>query len=211
MRDPKLEQMVATLYSDTLPYHNFGHALTVTAAGEEIVRRCHQEGIRIEDDVVYYALLFHDAGYHEDHLALGYASKEAYSAQLARDMLAEFGIGPSKIAKVAAAIMSTMRDASFRTTEQKAVRAADLSGLAADYPTFLHNSRLLRREIEILTGKPLTWSAWVAQVARTMQFYLGQEIRLTSYYVNDQGESAFHRAVEKNLAQLLREPEVVSA
>lgn len=208
MRDPKLEQRVARLYSDALPYHNFGHALVVAGAGEEIVRRCREEGIRIEDDVVYYALLLHDAGYHENHLALGYASKEAYSAQLARELLAEFGISARKIAKVAAAILSTMRDASFRSVEQKAVRAADLSGLAADYETFLRNSRLLHREVELLTGKPLSWSVWVAQVAKTMQFYLSQEIRLTSYYINNNGESAFHRALEDNLARLMREPGV---
>ena len=36
MHNPVLENRVAQLYNDQLPYHNFGHALSVVEAGEEI-------------------------------------------------------------------------------------------------------------------------------------------------------------------------------
>jgi hypothetical protein len=47
------------------------------------VERCLKEGVPINGEVVYYALLFHDAGYHENHASMGFTSKEVYSAHLA--------------------------------------------------------------------------------------------------------------------------------
>ncbi|MCX6741272.1 MAG: hypothetical protein NTY61_02645, partial [Candidatus Parcubacteria bacterium] len=56
-------KLAAELYSDRLPYHNFLHALKAAEQGKEIVARCHEDGVKINDEVVHYALLFHDAGY----------------------------------------------------------------------------------------------------------------------------------------------------
>ena len=75
-RDAALEERAASLYSDTLAYHNFEHIRETLAAAEVIIERCAAENIRIDSAVVYYALLFHDAGYAEDHVALGHRSKE---------------------------------------------------------------------------------------------------------------------------------------
>jgi predicted metal-dependent HD superfamily phosphohydrolase len=205
IRECDLEAEAATLYSAALPYHNFQHVLTTLAAAEKIIRRCVVEDIRVDWHVVYYALLFHDAGYHEDHQKLGHVSKEAYSAELARDCLARRKILARVIKKVVAAILSTHRDARFVTAEQKAVRAADLSGLAAEYPTFRDNTARLKQEYEMLTGVSMAWSDWAQRVIETVRHYLRQEIRLTSYFVNDHGESAFHVSAEANLRRLQRE------
>lgn len=205
IRDRELEGEVAPLYSDTLAYHNFRHVLATLEAAEKILGRCIAEGIRVEVQVVYLALLFHDAGYHEDHLARGFACKEAYSAALARDALARRRISSHTIRRVEQAILSTRRDARFVTAEQKLVRAADLSGLSADYAVFLDNSRRLWREHQFLTQKPIAWSTWLVHAAENIRFYLSQEIRLTSYFVNELGESAFHAAASANLRRLLTE------
>ncbi|MSR14466.1 MAG: hypothetical protein EXR86_07865 [Gammaproteobacteria bacterium] len=63
--DLDLEAEAARLYSESLPYHNFRHILVTIAAADKLLARCEEEGIRVEPKVVYYALLFHDAGYHE--------------------------------------------------------------------------------------------------------------------------------------------------
>ena len=204
-RSPALEARAAALYSAALPYHNFDHIRDVLRAGEEILARCQAEHIRIDVDVVYHALLFHDAAYQEDHRALGYRSKEAYSAALAAAVLAEFDVTPMHIQKCTAAILATERDGHFVSAEQKAVRAADLSGMAASYPVFLDNSLRLKREHELLNARALSWADWQQISAEVLGHYLGQEIRLTSNFYDDHGESDFHARVRANLERLLGE------
>lgn len=206
VRLPGLEADARALYSPALPYHNFDHIQDTLEAAAVIVERCQAEGIRIDVEVVYYALLFHDAGYHEDHLALGYATKERYSMALAEPVLRRHGVNAQVVDKTLAAILATERDAVFVSAEQKAVRAADLSGLAADYPKFLRSSLLLKREHELLSGRPIDWAAWLVNSAEVLGHYLTQEIRLTSYYHDARGQSAFHAAVRANLERLAREP-----
>lgn len=205
-RHPALEERSAVLYSDALPYHNFAHIQDTLTAAETILARCQDENIRTDAEVVYYALLFHDAGYQENHLARGYHSKESYSAALASAVLTEFAVPPSQIDQCTAAILATERDGKFISAEQKAVRAADLSGLAADYAVFLDSSLKLKREHELLHGKFLEWADWQAVSDEVLRHYLGQEIRLTSYFHDENGESTFHARVRDNLERLLAEP-----
>ena len=205
VRDLALESRVAELYDDSLPYHNFAHIHDTLAAAAEIIDRCHEERIRVDTRIVYFALLFHDAGYHKDHRLLGFESKEDYSAALAEQHLAQLDVTQKDRAKIAAAIMATHRDATFVTAEQKLVRAADLAGLSAPYATFLENSIQLWKEQQLLNG-PLSWEAWRTSVNETIGFYLSQEIRLTSYYNDDAGSSTFHLAVEANLKRFCKEP-----
>ena len=79
-RNPDLEKRVADLYDDRLHYHNFGHVLRVIDAGARMLEQCREEGVTVDEEAVYYAILLHDAGFHEDHEARGFPSKEAYSA-----------------------------------------------------------------------------------------------------------------------------------
>lgn len=205
IREGDLEAEAAALYSTSLPYHNFQHVLATLAAAERIIARCIEEGIRVDAKVVYYALLFHDAGYHQDHRRLGHPSKESYSAELARECLIRRKTLTTVIKKVVAAILSTQREARFVTAEQKVVRAADLAGLAADFATFRCNTERLKQEYELLTGSQLTWLEWRHRADDVIQYYLGQEIRLTSYFASVNGESAFHTAVRENLSRLQQE------
>lgn len=205
LRDADLESEVAALYNPALPYHNFEHALTTLVSAETILGRCVSEGIRVDPQVVYLALLFHDAGYHEDHRAKGFDSKEAYSADLAQRSLMRRRTTSRVIGKVVAAVMSTMRDATFVTAEQKVVRAADLSGLAADYDTFFDNTRRLWEEYELLCGTRPAWPDWVRATNEIVHHYLSQEIRLTSYFSNASGESVFHTRARANLQRLQQE------
>jgi predicted metal-dependent HD superfamily phosphohydrolase len=205
IRDSDLELEVEALYSPALAYHNFQHARDTISAAEHITRRCLDEGIRVDHNVVYYALLFHDAGFYDDHQSLGFKTKEAYSAELASIRLRERNVPPKTVDKVTAAILSTHKDANFVTVEQKTVRAADLSGLAANYDVFKKNTADLKAEHELFNSVTLSWPAWIEVASKTIRFYLSQEIRLTSYFVNEFGESAFHQAVRENLERLIKE------
>ena len=206
LRNTQLEAEARALYSPSLPYHNFDHIQDTLAAADKVIERCREEHIRIDTEVVYYALLFHDAGYQDDHQARGFATKERYSAALAAPILRRHGVSAAQVDKTVAAILATERDAICVSAEQKAVRAADLSGLAADYPRFLISSMCLKREHELLFGRSLSWADWQTNSAEVLGHYLTQEIRLTSYFHDGSGESSFHKAVRANLNRLLAEP-----
>lgn len=202
-----IKDAAAKLYNPEMPYHNFEHAQGAAQRGMEIVDTCNDEGVPIDRDVVYFGLLFHDAGYHEDHRAKGFATKEEYSAALAERALLDGKYNAELIEKVKAVILSTHRDASFNTNEAKAVRAADLAGLASDYDSFLDANRKLKREAEILGGAPLSWSEWKQKTKRIVDFYLSQNIKLTSRYTDSDGGSRFHNRVRANLRRFLSESE----
>ncbi len=205
IRNAHLEQVAAELYSDQMPYHSFSHVLGTLAAGAVLVERCLKEGVPIHGEVVYYALLFHDAGYHENHISKGFTSKEEYSAHLAVQCLHAEAIPEDTIKRVVAAILSTQRDAQFTSNEEKAVRAADLAGLASDYETFRSNVKKLHQECEMLTGRKVAWDEWKTSVKETIRFYLSQEIRLTKPDCGLDNVAIFYAQANRNLSRLLSE------
>ena len=50
---------------------------------------CASENINVDEKIVNIAILFHDAGYQENHTSLGFSTKESYSAFLAKEFLKE--------------------------------------------------------------------------------------------------------------------------
>ena len=202
MRDSDLEQAASEYYSPNLPYHNFGHALSAAMTGLQIAKDCRLENIPIDEAIVYCALLFHDAGYHQDHEKMGFDTKEALSAHIARDVLEKKSQPTGFIEKVEKAILCTTRDARCTTTEENAVRAADLSGLAAEYTVFRSNTVLLKQEFEILHGQEVGWEQWIERATTIIGGYLSQELRLTQFYSGQPGHSPFHKKIQQNLLQL---------
>jgi predicted metal-dependent HD superfamily phosphohydrolase len=203
MRDEKTEIQAARLYDPDLPYHNFGHIRTVIKKGEEIVNNCRKENIDIDDAVVYYALLYHDAGYRDDHAAKGYASKEAYSADLAETELLRKGMDGGKVQKIKSAIMCTHVDARCKSNEDKAVRAADLAELTADYEVFKKNTLDLKKELEMMKGSPISWEEWKILARERVELFLREDLQLTSDYFDADGNSVFQKNARRNLQTML--------
>lgn len=206
VRNTKLEQTVAALYDPRLPYHNLGHALDVLAASEELLARCHGEGIRVDAEVVYPALLLHDAGYHQDHVARGFESKEALSADLAASELRRHQYPPKLIEAVQAAILSTRCGAICETIEARVVKAADLSGLAADYQLFLQNSMRLWREDTLLRAVETPWPEWRRRAAGTIERLLSEDLGVSSACYAADGETWLARKGLANIARLREQP-----
>jgi predicted metal-dependent HD superfamily phosphohydrolase len=204
MMDEDIVEAAEGLYSDDLPYHNTDHMRDALEAAEELLERCRRHDIDVDEEVVRYAVLFHDAGYHHDHEAKGFDSKEAYSTHLAGEVLAEHGIDEETIERVQDCIESTREDAAFDEAEEKVVRAADLSGLAADYRTFEENALDLKDEIEMLHGEDMDRGEWLDEVEDTIRFYLSQDIRLTPEH-DSKGVSVFHARARHNLRRFFEE------
>ncbi len=201
-----IKQAAATFYSSSLPYHNFSHALAVVKEAEQIVGKCRAEGVPVDGDVVMLAALFHDAGFHDDHIRLGFASKEAYSAELARRELGRNGATPQFVERVCDAIMSTHCDGICRNNESKAVRAADLAGLAAEYDVFKRNTVRLKQEHELLTRTRTQWPEWRDSAIARVHLFLRQDLDLTRDYFDAEGQSVFHRRTRENLRRLQADP-----
>ena len=206
MRDEKLEKIAAPLYDPKLNYHNFDHIRYVMQEANKTVAKCKGEGVEIDEAAVYYAILFHDASFIEDHTSKGFASKEAYSAELAVQILEENGIDKTTVQKVKQAILATHVDAQCLSNEDKVVRSADLAGLAADYKVFKQNTVDLKNELEMMTGKKITWDQWKTMAADRIELFLREELHLTSDYFNEQGESRFHVNTRKNVNRLMQDP-----
>jgi len=201
-----IKQAAAALYSSALPYHNFSHALAVVREAEHIVEKCRAEGVSVDSDVVMLAALFHDAGFHDDHNRLGFASKEAYSADLARRELDRHGAKPQIVAQVCEAIMSTHCDGICRNNESRAVRAADLAGLAAEYDVFKRNTVRLKQEHELLSATRTQWPEWRDRAIARVNLFLRQDLNLTRDYFDAEGHSVFHRRTRENLRRLQADP-----
>ena len=205
MRDEKLEKIAAEMYDPKLHYHNFEHIRYVMEEGNKILAKCKAEGVEIDEAVIYYAILFHDAGFIEDHIGKGFDSKEAYSADTAAKTLQTYGIDADTVQKVKQAIMATHVDALCLSNEDRLVRAADLAGLAADYTVFKQNTVDLKNELAMMTGKTISWDQWKQVAADRIELFLREELYLTSDYYNDQGESKFHQNTRDNVKKLLQD------
>lgn len=203
----KAKERARKYYTDKLPYHNFHHIEVVLENADEILSRCEERGIPIDSQIVRLALIFHDAGFAENEKKKGFSTKEAYSAHIAGEELREMGADKNLIKQVQEAILCTIKDADFPTNEMKAVRAADLASIAKGYDQFLENAIKLKKELEILTGKPITWSDWKRAVEENLSYYLAQEIRLTIANNVPPFRSNFHTHARANLDRFLKEDE----
>ncbi len=194
---------IAKRYYSPLPYHNFKHVTTLLKNAQELIKKCEKYHLKVDEEIVLLALLFHDAGYAENHKKKGFKSKEEYSAFISEKVLLDQKYPPEKIKKIKECITATHRDKEFRTIEQKIVRACDLKDLAANFKKFKKDNLLLKKEFELLNHRKISSDEWKDITKKTILFYLSQNIHLTPKYYNKEGKSIFHMKALKNLNKIL--------
>lgn len=195
-----IKSLARSYYRD-LPYHNFSHALNVMQKCQELIKRSNKYRVKVNEDAILIAALFHDAGYADKTDRI---SKEEHSADIAEEELVKLGCAKDFIEKVKKTIISTRYNEIPKTPEEKILRAADLSGFAGDYDKFLGNNKLLKREYEQLNEVSLTEEEWKTRTKNTTFHYLSQEIRLTPEHDNENGESIFHIKTLQNIHKYLK-------
>lgn len=193
-------------YRKDLLYHNFPHAIETGIEVLALVDRCQQFDIPVDRDVVFPAAILHDAGMGMPGRG-AFASDEEFAAHISGRILQELLVPVGVVTRVQQCILSSHRDASFEGNEAKILRAADLAGLRGPYALFLQKTLLLKRERELLTGKPCSWLQWKDATRQLIEFFLSQDIRLTPLHETEDGQSAFHVAARRNLDQFLCEPD----
>ncbi len=158
-----------------LPYHNFLHALNVTRHAIDLADRCTAHGIPIEEELIIPAALWHDAGYHSDHLAAGCKTKEHYSAYLAARDLRGNASAPHWL-EIHGVILATALDTPIVSNEQSVLALADLVEVTGSYERFLRANKSLRREQQLL-GRELCDDEWRAQTRDVLTPLLERELR----------------------------------
>lgn len=150
------EKTVTDLYErltrPELLYHNLVHTREVVEAVQlmHVFYKLSAE----EDLAVQVAAWWHDVGYlygpPENH--------EARSAEKAREFLTDLNAGESLIQKVEACIMATRMPQKPTGLMEEIICDADLFHLGTT--AFKENSKMLRREIELINGIPMKGSDW---------------------------------------------------
>jgi hypothetical protein len=155
---PQLREMAlerAPQYYTNFPYHNYdGHVRQTYRDFEVIYDWLDAHGIPIDFDEGIIGLAYHDAGFHKDHKALGFDTKEEYAKSIAQRDLNKFGAPKRVINTVGGIILATTANLEPKTNLEKAVRLADVGNVSGDPTTFLYNTYLLMQEA-VRRGLPI--------------------------------------------------------
>ena len=205
IRDEKAEISARNLYSKKLAFHNFFHVIETLKFANTIINSLAMKLSSISLETIYYALLFHDAGYVENQTCLGYSDKESYSAALAEEYLLGRGMPLAGVSKVTLAIKATHISAECRNLEEEVVRGADISGMAAPYNDFLKMSKAIKAEQEYLIGAKISWADWVRGSEVHLKPYLHEKISCGELFIKSNKPSLFNQRLTSNIKQLKQE------
>ena len=204
MRDAAKE-----FYSPDLPYHNWDHARDAVRDAEALNSRLQRRTGRIVGGgVLMVTLAWHDTGFHEDHIKLGFQTKEQYSAHLVREYLESVGAPESFIVLVESGIAATEQGAERTTDLELLSRAADVRNVGDIFQRFVSSNLKLRAEKETLTGIKVPWDEWV----NGTQDYVDLLVEESQRELPLLGEStgafmSFDTRARENMARLANTPE----
>jgi len=150
------EKTVIELYESRtgpeLLYHNLVHTREVVEASQ--IMRAFYKLPAEEDKALQIAAWWHDVGYlfgpPEGH--------EERSARMAREFLTGYNTDESLIRKVEYCIMATRMPQKPNGLMEEIICDADLFHLGSS--AFKQNSKMLRKEIELISGSPMKGSDW---------------------------------------------------
>lgn len=166
LSEDHVEELVAAArkhYTDRLPYHNWHHATATIAGVDRIAEKLSYHNVSIARNALRIAAAWHDAGYHENHAAKGFTTKEDYSAALLEEHLTSEPVNPLFREIMHTAIVATWHlHPEQRTPPQMILHRADTANIGGPTDEFIENNKLLFREAQ-LRGYLLSWSQHVAQ------------------------------------------------
>lgn len=154
----QVETYVRELLGSQLPatrtFHTVDHTVGVVRACQTLASHYGFPGPAME--VLLTAAWFHDTGY-----VRGGANHEQESVKIAVRFLQDFNLSPEFYFKIEGLINATKISVGPVGLLEEILCDADLSHLGStDYETW---SLLLKKEFELITGKPMTLKAWNKQ------------------------------------------------
>ncbi len=185
------------------PYHNYdGHVVSALGYFESIAEDLAKKEVYLNIEDGRLAIMGHDAGFHEDHLALGYRAKEEHAADITREELADLGVDKPRIDIISGAILTTEVGVIPVSNLEKAVRLADIGNVSADEKEFLRNKVLLLREAH---KRGLSFTETFEQDCQNTMNFLNAYIEPAPLFVTANGDEVMldrQMAFRKNVAKL---------
>ncbi|MDV3307467.1 MAG: DUF5706 domain-containing protein [Cyclobacteriaceae bacterium] len=169
---------------DRLTYHNLEHTKDVVRAAEIVGRESDLNPDEMESVLV--AAWLHDIGY-----VNGGDNHEAASAEMAQQLLKEWGASTRKAVEVADAIRATRMPQQPHSMVSKVLCDADLFQLSQ--PDHLQHSQRLREEWEAQKGETIPEKEWM----QTTLDFLQRHRYHTPY-----GKTVLEREKKKNISEL---------
>jgi predicted metal-dependent HD superfamily phosphohydrolase len=169
---------------DRLTYHNLEHTQAVVRAAEIVGRESDLSDDEMESVLV--AAWLHDIGY-----VNGGADHEAAAAEMAQQLLSEWGAPARKAMEVADAIRATRMPQQPHTMVSKVLCDADLYQLSQ--PDHLKHSHKLREELESQKGESIPEEEWLRT---TLEFLQSHQ------YHTPYGKTVLEREKKKNIKEL---------
>lgn len=204
MRDAAKE-----FYSPELPYHNWDHAMDAVRDAEAFNSRLQRRTGRIVGGgALMVAMAWHDTGYHEDQVSMGFETKEHYSAHLSRAYLESVQASEEFIVQIEAGILATRHGVERSTDLELLAHRADISNIGDNFQRFVMSNLKLRREHEALTGEKVPWDEWVARTQAYVDFLVDEsrrELPLLGESIGSFG--SFDTRARENMARLANTPE----
>lgn len=148
-------------YTAALPYHNWEHAQMVMEDVRMLSTRLAKRNIPVDESPLLIAAAWHDAGFHEDHLSLGFETKEHYSAWLFKEYAHTARIGRECVSIVEKAILGTIHGASRDDVNTLVLHRSDVQNIGGPTDAFLRASVKLWREQTLVQG-PVSWDDFKA-------------------------------------------------
>ncbi len=173
----RLKTLAKPFMQPELPYHNWsGHILY---SYNFALNRCAQYEksgkINIDKLMVGSAVLFHDANVAKE-LPKKYESKEAYSADIAGEVLSEINMSDQFIKGVRGCVLKTHLDAIPETPEEKLTCMADIANVFGTYPGFLINSFRFYAETCQLAGTNISFRDYRRTSRQILTKYLSKDL-----------------------------------
>ena len=182
-----------------LPYHNWEHGQEVVNNVIKLITRLRRHGIQVDPQVVIPAAAGHDAYMHEfSHHKQEFVHPEEFSAAMTYIAARSAGASHKHAYIIAQTILTTCKDFTPETTEQKVLRAADLTGVGEGYRTFDKNFKLIFEEVKLAVPN-LSVKDFFDRTVSILGKYGEIEIDLTPEGRDASGRSRWHMALYENI------------
>lgn len=195
-------------YTYDLAYHNWDHAQAVMRDVSDLIDRAGRRGIVLSKQALIVAAAWHDAGFHEDHIALGFPTKEHYSAFLLDEYLKDKDVSDQEKQFMRDAILGTIHNSPRETLDTLALHRADVANIGGEYNGFLVINKAIWKENQYLRGETIPFHEHAQSTRAFVRSIIDEAIReLPRLGEPIQQLGSFDVRAEENSLLLLAEPE----
>jgi len=200
----RVKELVGKHFSDQLNpnriYHNLQHTEEVVGRAVQIASsyRLDSKGLFI----IQTAAWFHDTGYADDPL-----HPEKRSARLSEKLLTEISVDPETIKSIRNCILASALPQKPQNLMEEIVCDATMFHLGSD--DFFERSKLMRKELSLLTGKKVSKEEWKRRNIELLQNHRFKTEYGRKLYESQQKlnlETLLGKVAPESLAKPLDEP-----